>query len=121
MAKLQLLAQSAKYNFDEKALGLEVLKAYNGAVAAKEFIKATSKAKEATSSFVEFAHELYNEGLVTSIDVKQAKVYDMGVDASMIESKNRYDLAISYLRFLTSDKNITDVAEFKNIDNKLQI
>jgi len=119
MAKLQLLAQEAKYNFDEKALGLEVLKAYNGAVAAKEFIKATSKAKEATSSFVEFAHELFNEGLVTSIDVKQAKVYDMGVDASMIESKNRYDLAMSYLRFLTSDKHITDVAEFKNIDNKI--
>ncbi len=119
MAKLQILAQTAKYNFDEKALGLEVLKAYNGAVAAKEFIKATSKAKEATSSFVEFAHELFNEGLVTSIDVKQAKVYDMGVDASMIESKNRYDLAISYLRFLTSDKDISDVAEFKNIENKI--
>jgi len=119
MAKLQLLAQEAKYNFDEKALGLEVLKAYNGAVAAKEFIKATTKAKEATASFVEFAHELYNEGLVTSIDVKQAKVYDMGVDASMIESKNRYDLAMSYLRFLTSDKYITDVAEFKNIENQI--
>lgn len=119
MAELQVLAQSAKYNFDEKSLGLEVLKAYNGAVAAKEFIKATSKAKEATSSFVEFAHELYNEGLVTSIDVKQAKVYDMGVDASMIESKNRYDLAMSYLRFLTSDKEISDVAEFKNIENKI--
>ena len=120
MAKLQLLAQTAKYNFDEKALGLEVLKAYNGAVAAKEFIKATTKAKEATSSFVEFAHELYNEGLVTSIDVKQAKVYDMDVDASMIESKNRYDLAISYLRFLTSDKNISDVSSFKNIENKIR-
>jgi len=117
MAKLQVLAQTAKYNFDEKSLGLEVLKAYNGAVAAKEFIKATQKAKKATSSFVEFAHELYKEGLVTSIDVKQAKVYDMGVDASIIESQNRYDLAISYLKFLTSDENITDVGQFENIKN----
>lgn len=117
MAKLQVLAQSAKYNFGEKSLGLEVLKAYNGAVAAKEFIKATQKAKEATSSFVEFAHELFKEGLVTSIDVKQAKVYDMGVDASIIESKNRFDLAISYLKFLTSDKEISDVKQFKNIEN----
>jgi len=117
MAKLQILAQTAKYNFDEKKLGLEVLKAYNGAVAAKEFIKATLQAKEATSSFVEFAQELYKEGLVTSIDVKQAKVYDMGVDSSIIESKNRFELAISYLRFLTTDYNITDVYELKNIEN----
>ncbi|PIF04472.1 MAG: transporter [Arcobacter sp.] len=119
MAKLQVLAKRAKYNFDEKKLGLEVLKAYNGAVAAKEFIKATKKAKEATSSFVEFAHALYNEGLVTFIDVKQAKVYDMGVEASMIEAKNRFDLAISYLKFLTSDTQITDVKEFKNIENEI--
>jgi outer membrane protein TolC len=115
MAKLQILANTAKYTYDKKQLGLEVLKAYNGAVASKEFIKATQKAKEATSSFVEFANELYNEGLVTSIDVKQAKVYDMGVDSKMIEAKNRYDLAISYLRFLTSDETITDVKNFKTV------
>ncbi|MEA2050718.1 MAG: TolC family protein [Campylobacterota bacterium] len=117
MAKLQVLAKSALYNYDKKALGLEVLKAYNGAVASKEFIKATKKAKEATNSFVNFANELYNEGLVTNIDVKQALVYDMGVDTHMIEAKNRYDLALSYLRFLTSDDTITDVKEFQNISN----
>ena len=116
MAKLQILAKTAKYSYDKKTLGLEVLKAYNGAVASKEFIKATKKAKEATASFVQFANELYKEGLVTNIDVKQAQVYDMGVDAKMIEAKNRYELALSYLRFLTSDDTITDVASFKNID-----
>ena len=116
MAKLQILAKTAKYTYDKKQLGLEVLKAYNGAVASKEFIRATSKAKEATSSFVIFASELYKEGLVTSIDVKQAQVYDMGVDSKMIEAKNRYDLAISYLKFLTSNSNITDVNSFKTIN-----
>lgn len=116
MAKLQILAKTAKYTFDKKQLGLEVLKAYNGAVASKEFIRATAKAKEATSSFVTFASELYNEGLVTSIDVKQAQVYDMGVDSKMIEAQNRYDLAISYLKFLTSNDSITDVNSFKSIN-----
>ncbi len=116
MAKLQILAQEAKYNYDEKALGLEILKAYNGAVASKEFIKATKKAKEATSSFVNFATELFNEGLVTSIDVKQAKVYDMGVDAKMLEANNRYELAISYLKFLTNNHNITGVKNFKEVN-----
>lgn len=119
MARLQVLAKTAQYNFDEKALGLEVLKAYNGAVASKEFINASLKAKEATSSFVEFASALLDEGLVTSIDVKQAKVYDMGVDSSIVEAKNRFDLAISYLRFLTSDKFITNVGEFYNIENTI--
>jgi len=115
MAKLQLLAQNAKYNYDEKTLGLEVLKAYNGAVAAKEFIKATQKAKEATSSFVKFATALYEEGLVTSIDVKQAKVYDLDVDTKMLEAKNKYALAISYIKFLTSNDTISDVETFKDI------
>jgi len=115
MAQLQLLAQKAKYMYDEKNLSLEVVKAYNGAVAAREFIKATQKAKEATSSFVEFASELYKEGLVTNIDVKQAQVYDMGVEARKIEAQNRFELAIAYLRFLTSDYSISDVDDFKSV------
>lgn len=115
MAKLQLQAKKAKYTYDEKKLGLEVLKAYNGAVAAKHFIAATLKAKKATTSFVNFANELYNEGLVTAIDVKQAQVYDMGVDAKVIDAKNRFELAIAYLRFLTDDKSIDDVSEFEDI------
>ena len=45
---------------------------------------------------------MFSEGLVTNIDVKQAMVYDMGVDVQMIEAKNRYELALSYLKFLTS-------------------
>lgn len=45
MAKLQTLASKVKFSYDEKLLGLEVLKAYNGAVTAKEFIKATKKQK----------------------------------------------------------------------------
>ncbi|MDC0933545.1 TolC family protein [Arcobacteraceae bacterium] len=119
MAKLQILAKIFQYKYDEKALSLEVLKAYNGAVTAKEFIKATKKAKEATSSFVNFAHELFNEGLVTSIDVKQAKVYDMGVDSEILKAANRYELAISYLRFLTSDNLISNVGFFKSIENEI--
>jgi len=115
MAQLQLLAQKAKYLYDEKTLALEVVKAYNGAVAAREFIKATQKAKEATSSFVEFASALYDEGLVTNIDVKQAQVYDMDVEAKKIEAQNRYELAIAYLKFLTSDHKITDVGDFKTV------
>jgi len=120
MAKLQLLANKAQYKYDEKKLGLEVLKAYNGAVTAKEFIKATKKAKKATNSFVTLAQELYNEGLVTSIDVKQARVYDMSVDSSMIEAQNRYELALAYLRFLTNDKNISDVSQFQDIQNEIK-
>ena len=117
MSKLQIKANKAKYNFDEKSLGLEVLKAYNGAVAAKYFIDATKKAKEATSSFVEFANELYKEGLVTAIDVKQAGVYDLGVNARYEESNNQYQQALAYLRFLTGNRQIDKVGEFVNISS----
>ena len=116
MAKLQLLAKKALYKFDEKKLKLEIVKSYNGVVIAKEFIKAAQKAKEATSSFVHFADELYKEGLVTSIDVKQAKVHDMGVDSKLIEAQNRFSLALAYLRFLTNDSAISDVQGFEYIE-----
>jgi len=96
MAKLQVLANTAKYNFDEKQLGLEVLKAYNGAVAAKYFIQATKDAKAATTSFVNFASEMHKEGYVTNIDVKQAMVYDMKINSMLMESNNKYSLAIAY-------------------------
>lgn len=118
MSKLQIEANKAKYRFDEKTLGLEVLKAYNGAVAAKYFIDATKKAKEATSSFVEFASELLKEGLVTAIDLKQAQVYDYEVNAKYKEATNNYQQALAYLRFLTGNKHIDDVAEFVNISAK---
>jgi outer membrane protein len=118
MSKLQIKAQNAKYNYDKKQLGLEVLKAYNGAVAAKYFIEATNEAKKATVSFVNFASEMHKEGYVTNIDVKQAKVYDMKINSLMIESKNKYSLAIEYLKFLTSDYTITDVGGFVTINTQ---
>ncbi len=118
MSRLQVEANEAKYRYDEKALGLDVLKAYNGAVAAKYFIDATRKAKEATASFVEFASELLNEGLVTGIDVKQAQVYDVGVNAKYEEAQNRYSQALAYLRFLTGNTQIDDVGEFITISPK---
>ena len=124
MAKLQVKANEAKYKHDEKQLGLDVLKAYNGAVAAKYFIDATMKAKEATSSFVNFASEMYKEGFVTSIDVKQAQVYDMKINSQILEAKNKYSLALAYLKFLTNDNQISDVEDFKTMDiaeDKLEV
>jgi len=115
MAQLQLLAKKALYGFDEKKLKLEIIKSYNGVVTAKEFIKAAKKAKEATTSFVYFAQELYKEGLVTNIDFKQAQVYDMGVDSKIVEATSRFKLALAYLRFLTNDSTISDVEDFQII------
>jgi len=116
MAKLQIKAKEAKYNYDEKQLGLEVLKAYNGAVAAKYFIKATQKAKKATTSFVTFASEMFKEGFVTNIDVQQAQVYDMKINSMLLEANSKYKLAIAYLKFLTNDSDITDVNDFKSLN-----
>lgn len=116
MMELQIKANEFRYKADEKTLALEVLKAYNGAVAAKQFIKATKMAKEATNAFVHFADEMFKEGFATKIDVKQAEAYDLDVDAKTIEAKNSFDLAIAYLKFLSDDTDISDVNDFKNFD-----
>jgi outer membrane protein TolC len=116
MASLQILANEVKHSFDRDLLGLEVLKAYNGAVASKFFIKATKKAKEATSSYVNFANALHKEGLVTDIDVKQAKAYDANINAKSLQASNNYELSLAYLRFLVDRDDIDDVNGFENIE-----
>jgi outer membrane protein TolC len=122
MATLQVKANKAKYNYDKKELALEVLKAYNGAVAAKYFISATKKAKEATASFVNFAQEMFKEGYVAEIDVKQARVIDLKTNGMLLEAKSKYNLALAYLRFLTNTDDITDTKDFKMLNfNKVDL
>jgi len=115
MAELQVKANKFKYSHDKKALAIEVLKAYNGAVAAKEFIKALEKAKETTSSFVKMIDAFYKEGMATEVDLLQAKKRDNEVDAYLTEAKAKYELALSYLRFLSDDNKIDGVKDFKLI------
>ena len=115
IAKLQIKAKEFKYNRDKNKLAIEVLKAYNGVVAAKYFIKALESAKKTTTSFIKMTTNLYNQGMIVKSDVLSAEARDSDVDAKMIEAKNQYNLAISYLRFLTGDDEITDVKDFKII------
>jgi len=115
IAKLQIKAKEFKYNRDKNTLAIEVLKAYNGAVAAKFFIKALESAKETTTSFVKMTKALYDQGMIVNSDVLSAEARDSEVDAKMIEAKNQYNLALAYLRFLTGNSEITDVKDFKVI------
>jgi len=115
IAKLQIKAKEFKYNRDKNTLAIEVLKAYNGAVAAKFFIKALESAKETTTSFVKMTKALYDQGMIVKSDVLSAEARDSEVDAKIIEAKNQYNLALAYLRFLTGNSDITDVKDFKII------
>ena len=115
MAKLQVLANKFKYSQDKNVLGVEVLKAYNGAVAAKYFISALKKAKETTSAFLKMVKAFYDNGMATKTDLLEIKKRDAEVNAMLIEAKNKYDLALSYLRFLTDDNTITGVGDFQTL------
>ena len=113
--KLQEKANNLKYNLDVKALEFEVLKAYNSAVVAKDFIKALEKAKEAITFMRDGAIAFHKEGLVTKIDVNEAKVYEANINSQLLEAKNNFQLALAYLTFLSSDETISDVEELKNL------
>jgi len=115
MAALQIQAQKYKYSHDKKALAIEVLKAYNGAVAAKYFINALKTAKKTTASFVKIIKDFYNQGMATKVDLLQAEKRDNEVKAMLIEAENKYKLALSYLQFLSNDPTITGVDDFKVI------
>jgi len=115
ISKLQIKAKTFKYQRDKNKLAIEVLKAYNGAVAAKYFIKALESAKKTTTSFVNMTKDLYSQGMIVKSDILNAESRDKDIDAKMIEAKNKYNLALAYLRFLTGDNTITDVKDFKVI------
>ena len=113
--KLQEKANELKYNLDKKVLGFEVLKAYNSAVLAKDFVKALEKAKLAVSKIVESANSFHKEGLVTKIDVNEAKVYESNINSQLIEAKNNFLLSLEFLKFLTSNEEINDIQNLENL------
>ena len=113
--KLQEEANNIKYNLDKKELEFEVLKAYNSAVVAKDFVKALEKAKESIIFMKDGAIAFHKEGLITKIDVNEAKVYESNINSQLLEAKNNFQLALSYLGFLSSDDSITDVEKLENI------
>ena len=115
MARLQVLANKFKYAHDKNKLGIEVLKAYNGAVAAKYFVDALKTAKKTTESFLKMVNEFYKEGMATETDLLQVKKRDSQINAMLIEAENKYNLAIAYLQFLTDDNSIDNVGDFKVI------
>ena len=113
--KLQEKANEIKYNLDVKELEFEVLKAYNSAVVAKDFIKALEKAKESIEFMKNGAIAFHKEGLVTKIDVNEAKVYESNINSQLLEAQNNFQLALAYLGFLSSDDSIKEVEELENI------
>jgi outer membrane protein TolC len=113
LLKIKNKAELLKLTLDKRALEFEVLKAYNAAVVAKEFIEATKQAKNAVSQFVKSANEFYNEGLVTKIDTKQAKVQELKVQSKVTQAQNKFDIAIAYLRFLSSNEKLSNVKSLK--------
>lgn len=113
--KLQEEANNIKYSLDTKELSFEVLKAYNSAVVAKDFVKALQKGKNSVEFMKNGAIAFHKEGLVTKIDVNEAKVYELNINSQLIEAQNNFQLALAYLSFLSSDDSISDVEELKNI------
>ncbi|RXK01060.1 transporter [Arcobacter sp. CECT 8986] len=117
--KLEKKINTLKLNMNKRELSFEVFKAYNGAVIAKEYIKALNEAIKTVNNIVKSSSIFYKEGLITSIDVKQAKAYKFELLANLANAKKRFNFAISYLRFLSSNNNITDVNNIKDIKLKL--
>ena len=113
--KLQEKANEIKLNLDKKELSFEVLKAYNSAVVAKDFTQALQKAKVAINQISKSADAFHKEGLITKIDVNEAKVYELNINSQLIEASNNFELALSYLRFLSSNDSISDVQTLENI------
>ena len=120
ITKLQEKANEYLYNLDEKNLEYEVLKAYNSSVLAKDFVQTLERANSTVEFIYEGAKKFHENGLVTKLDVNEAKVYKLSLQAELLKAKNNFKLAISYLKFLSGNNNISDVESLKNIYFDLQ-
>ena len=115
ISKLQEKANEILYNLDKKNLELEVLKAYNGAVLSKDYLKTMKNAQKNIEFIHNSALEFHKNGLVTKIDVNEAKVYMLNVNSKLVEAENNFNLSLAYLKFLTSNELISDVEGIQNI------
>ena len=55
---------------------------------------------------------MYDNRLTRIIDVKQARMAKFSINTNIKEATTKFELAISYLQFLTNDNTITDVDSF---------
>ena len=115
ISKLQEKANEILYNLDKKNLEFEVLKAYNGAVLSKDYLKTMKNAQKNIEFIHNSAQEFHKNGLVTKIDVNEAKVYMLNVNSKLVEAENNFNLSLAYLKFLTSNELISDVEGIQNI------
>ncbi len=111
MATLQISAKKSLLEYDKKKIAIEVLKAYNGAATAKNFISMLQNSLKITDRFVGTSQRLYNNQLARIIDVKQSQMARQTIRVKLQEAKAKFDVAIAYLKFLTDDKTITDVSK----------
>lgn len=116
IAKLQEKANEILYNLNEKNLELEVLKAYNSSVLAKDFVKTLQKAKKSVEFIANGAVKFHKNGLVTKLDVNEAKLYLLNIESQLLQAQNNFDLSIAYLKFLSSNEKIKDVEDLKSLE-----
>lgn len=116
IAKLQEKANEYLYNLNEKNLELEVLKAYNSSVLAKDFVKTLQKAKQSVEFIANGAVKFHENGLVTKLDVNEAKLYLLNIESQLLQAQNNFDLSIAYLKFLSSNEKIKDVEDLKSLE-----
>ncbi|WP_404317770.1 TolC family protein [Malaciobacter canalis] len=114
--KLEKKINKLKHNMNKTELSLEVFKAYNSTVVAKEYIKALKESKNTINQVFKRAQTFHKEGLITSIDVKQAKAYIYEINSKLSEAKKSLNFNLAYLRFLSSNDKISDVKSFKNFN-----
>jgi outer membrane protein TolC len=112
MAKLKLKISEVALQSDIDRLSFELLRAYNQSVANREMILALKKAKEASESSLSLSIALYEEGMVTKIDILEAKDRLAQIEAKLMEAISNFEISISYLKFLSSEDSIDSVNGF---------
>lgn len=112
MLQLKQQTQQLHLNATKKELSLEVFQIYNQAVMAKAFLHSIKKAQNSIQALLKLSETMYQEGLVTSLDVQEVSVQQLKIQTQYTQTHNQFKQAIRLLQFLTSNENISDVKVF---------
>ncbi len=113
IASLQIRANEIRLAIDKKVLEKELFYAYNSAVLSRHILDATKKGLESAKSILNLTTEFVNKGLLTNVDLIEAKEHLLKAKSKVTDVQNRYAIALAYIRFLTVDSTIDGVYEFE--------
>lgn len=104
---------------------LQVTQAYMGALVAQEFLNVASEAHRIAQGFHEMTQDLFEEGMVSKLELLQSEVQMANLEPRVTQAENATRLALAGLKTLMGedeigDLELTDELHYERVEYSLE-